>query len=167
MRRRTFLAGTGLATATTLLHARTPTHTIDIDKVLFQAWHDDGRLFCTFAAPTSGWLSVGFNNQHLLRNTRFVIGAVFRTGARVEEHVAVVPSHSPVQDEGLAEAIQDEMVDVQDGVSRLRFSWPHHFADTDNPDLSPGYHTYLMLAWSHEPDFDHHSAWRRHFELRL
>lgn len=167
MDRRTLLFTTGLAMMTGPLFADAPHIGIDVDGVVFRARHDDGWLRCSLAAPTDGWLAVGFNNQRQLAGTRFVIGAVARAGVRVEERVAVVPDHVPVLALGLSAAARDATVINEDGTGRLSFAMPHCLEDTDNPNLSPDRRTHLMLAWSHETEFEHHSAWRRHFDMRL
>ena len=167
MERRSFLVGAGLSAMGSGLEAENAGQKFETDGVSFQAWHGNGRLHCSFTAPTRGWVAVGFNNQQRLKGTRFVIGALFGGSLRVEEHIAVVPSHPTVEAMGLASAVNDGSGGVSDGKMSLRFSLPHLFTDTDNPTLLSGTVPYLMLAWSHEVDFAHHSAWRRHFSIDL
>lgn len=167
MERRSFLVGAGLSAMGSGLKAENTAQKFEIDGVSFQAWHGDGRLHSSFTAPTRGWVAVGFNNQQRLKGTRFVIGALIGGSLRVEEHIAVVPSHPTVESMGLASAVEAASGSVSDGKTTLRFSLPHLFRDTDNPTLLSGIESYLMLAWSHEVDFAHHSAWRRHFTIDL
>lgn len=160
---------TGLGLAIVGGRGAAETHTIDLstDGTSFRARHTSGRLMSNFTAPTRGWVAVGFNNQERLEGTRFVIGAMRQDRFHVEEHIAVGPGHPRVQDLGLEGAVQDVTGAVSNDQTMIAFSLPHVFADTDNPTLLSGTSSYLMLAWSHETDFGHHSAWRRHFVTEL
>ncbi len=135
--------------------------------VTFRWRHEAGRLHATLAAPTPGWIAAGFNEARTLSNTRFVIAAVSTAPIRVEEHIALVPDHQEVGRLGLPRAITDVSGYYDSGLSHLAFSLPQNFPERPSLRLSPGSKTYLMLAWSDEPDFDHHSAWRRHYDLIL
>lgn len=135
--------------------------------VTFEWHHVNNRLVARLAAPTSGWIAVGFNSQPGLRHTRFVIADVTARVIRVEEHLALVPTHPEITTLGLTPAISDTRGAVNNGVSQLWFSMAHTIPGPPPLNLSPGRISHLMLAWSRDPDFDHHSAWRRHFEITL
>jgi hypothetical protein len=129
--------------------------------------HAGGRLHAELSAPTRGWIAAGFGATPDLRGLRFVIAATATPPIRVEEHLALVPEHKPVQELGLAPAIAD-IAGGHDGArSWLRFSLPQRSADGSLPGLGPGARIWTMLAWSHEADFDHHSAFRGHVETTL
>lgn len=179
MNKRQFLslAAFGLGT----LSGRTSTMASALKRVedagtLFEWSHADGHLKCQLCAPTNGWIAVGFNNAATLRNTRFVIAVTSSTNLRAEEHIALVPDHKNVTELGLAPALRDVSGYSKDGRSHLSFSLPHLITGngkiqdkTHHPasSLSPGSPVHLMLAWSHAPEFDHHSAWRKHFDITL
>lgn len=167
MKRRYFLAMAGTIVFGTMARTEASPRQISADGVTFEWHHKNGRLFGTLSAPTSGWIAVGFNNQEKLSGTRFVIAAVSQNDVHAEEHIAVVPNHPKVQDMGLAPGLSDLLGALQIGQSKLWFSLPHRFSDTENPVLEPGHKTFLMLAWSRAPEFDHHSAWRKHFPVIL
>ncbi len=161
------LAGATLAGApATAAQDQKPGNIVD-DGVTFQWRHRAGRLHATLAAPTTGWIAAGFNESRSLVNTRFVIAAVSKTPIRVEEHIALVPDHKEVGRLGLPRVIADVSGYTESGISHLAFSWPHTFLERPSLSLSPGSEVRVMLAWSHERDFYHHSAWRRHFDITL
>ncbi|MHA1567139.1 MAG: DOMON domain-containing protein [Alphaproteobacteria bacterium] len=135
--------------------------------VTFQWRHESGRLRANLSAPTAGWIAVGFNENPTLENTRFVIAAVSVAPIRVEEHIAMVPDHREVSQLGLPAAIAHTSGSYRDGISRLEFSLPEAMPGRARLSLRPGAKIHLMLAWSQETDFDHHSAWRRHFDITL
>lgn len=167
MNRRRFVTSLGLSfTAASALASSSPEN-FSIDGTTFRSWHANGRLISTFTAPTLGWVAVGFNNQQRLKGTRFVVGAMISNSFYTEEHIAVVPGHPKVQELGLEAAVEDVMGSVSNHETTMQFSLPHLSVDSDNPTLLPGTSSYLMLAWSHQTDFDHHSAWRRHLSVEL
>lgn len=141
--------------------------TIRPDGVSFSWRHEDERLFARLEAPTQGWIAAGFNDEPSLKNTRFVIAAPSQAPLRAEDHIALVPDHRNVVDLGLSPAVSDIAGTTTSKGSALEFSLPHRFGERPTLTLGPGSRTYLMLAFSHEADFAHHSAWRRHFTITL
>ena len=133
------------------------------------AWrHEADRLHGTLSAPGNGWLAVGFNDARRLDGTRFVIAAVADAPPRAEVHIALPPDHRTVEAlTGSPSGLANLAGRFENGRSVLSFSLPHRTADRYARDLSPGRSTHLMLAWSHAPDFDHHSAWREHIDVVL
>ncbi len=130
--------------------------------------HAEERLWGALSAPAPGWLAVGFNTEPTLRGTRFVIAAVAEDGAvRAEEHVAQVPDHVPVEALGGISDLRHVEGRRMGDRSEIAFSLPHRSSDGLAPPLGPGIATHLMLAWSPEADFTHHSAWRGHFDVLL
>ncbi|MEO0637076.1 MAG: DOMON domain-containing protein [Pseudomonadota bacterium] len=167
MNRRHFVLGAGLTFSAIPASASPLQETLSLDGTTFRNWHRKDRLFSTFSAPTKGWLAVGFNNQERLEGTRFVMGAVVGSSFRAEERIALVPNHRRIQDLGLAPAVEHVSGHTSENTTTMQFSMPHVLADSDNPTLSSGKRSYVMLAWSHDTDFEHHSAWRRHFLMEL
>lgn len=138
----------------------------------FRWSHKDNRLTGHLSAPTTGWIAVGFNADATLRNTRFIIAHISGTHVRAEEHIALVPGHRDVVELGLTPTLSDIRGIYDKNLSHLRFSLPHYIPGNADPDLpalslSPGSQVHLMLAWSHAPEFEHHSAWRKHFNITL
>ena len=135
--------------------------------VIFAWHHANNRLVATLSAPTAGWIAVGFNTSPGLRNTRFVIADVASRPIRAEEHLALVPDHPEITSLGLTPALAELRGRFSDGRSQLSFTLPHFIPGPPPLELAPGRISHLMLAWSQDRDFDHHSAWRRHFEITL
>lgn len=137
------------------------------DDVTFTWHHQADRLRGTLSAPSAGWIAVGFNEVRTLRNTWFVIASVAAKPIRVEEHIALVPDHRNIVDMGIRSSIDHVSGFHRQGRSQLEFSLPHALPKRPALRLGPGTKTHLMLAWSHEAEFDHHSAWRRHYDVVL
>lgn len=133
----------------------------------FKWRHENGRLFGTLQAPTTGWIAVGFNETAGLNNMRFIIATVSITPIRVEDHLTHTPLHTNVEELGISTSLANVSGSSNGNRSILNFSLSHHFADRPSLNLSPDAKIHLMLAWSHEVDFDHHSAWRRHYPITI
>ena len=129
--------------------------------------HAGERLRGTLAAPTRGWLAVGFNDARTLEGTRFVIAAVAGAPPVAEVHVALVPEHPPIEALGGRSGLADVAGVFAGGMSRATFSLPEVGGAPYAADLRAGARTHLMLAWSHGSEFEHHSAWRGHFDVVL
>lgn len=140
---------------------------LEFDGVSFGWTHHGDRLAGVFTAPTSGWIAIGFNNEPILQNTHFVIAAVSAAPVRIEEHIAIVPNHRRVEELGRSPALLDAEGHFENGVSSLSFAVPHDFPGRPELKLAPGNDVSVMLAWSREADFDHHSAWRRQVAVVL
>ena len=135
------------------------------DAVTFEWRHTAGYLECRLSAPTAGWIAAGFNEHAGLRDTRFVIASVSGPHIVADEHLAIVPAHKPVQSLGLHPALYSISGAYTDGVSHITFSMAEEIPGRPNLQLGRGSLIYLMLAWSQSSDFEHHSAWRRHYAM--
>ena len=174
MNKRQFLRGTlmmtsGLAVSGSplpVIAEEKPRRIVD-GEVAFSWKHEADRLFGELSAPTAGWIAVGFNERRTLKGTRFVIAAVSMSPIRAEEHIALVPDHRNVSALGLSPALNHVSGSYSQGLSRLEFSLPHQFRGRPALRLAPGASPHLMLAWSQDTDFTHHSAWRRHYDVQL
>jgi hypothetical protein len=139
--------------------ARSPERRIDADGTHFVWQHAGGRIVCAFAANADGWIAAGFNEVRDLRGTRFVVAAA--PPGLVAERLARVPDHIAAPVPALVEA----RVARAGARVQLDFVFPQEIPG--GPSLAPGTRAHVMLAWSHDRDFAHHSAWRRHFDVVL
>ncbi|MEO1016222.1 MAG: DOMON domain-containing protein [Pseudomonadota bacterium] len=152
-------------------YAKSASHqerSIEAGRMVFSWSHSDDRLVVELTAPAPGWLAVGFNAETTLIGTRFVMAAVVPEGEiRAEEHLAVPGGHADITELGGVFGVADLGGKIVEGMSEVSFSLPHRADDANAVTLVAGTPVYLMLAWAHEPEFGHHSAWRRHFEVTL
>ncbi|MGI9484956.1 MAG: DOMON domain-containing protein [Geminicoccaceae bacterium] len=167
MRRRIFLACTLFGLTATRVAADQRGRRIERNGTIFAWRHRGDRLHGNLSAPTRGWIAVGFNDEPTLKGTRFLIGSLGDDKVRAEMHIADPPHHQPVEALGGFSDIGDLQGQRENDRTRIAFSLPHRSTDRFAVDLMPGRSIHLMLAWSHEPDFAHHSAWRRHVDVIL
>jgi len=137
-------------------------------RMQFGWHHREDRLFVALTAPAPGWAAVGFNGSEQLEGTRFVMGvADVYGGLRLEERIALSNGHRPVDQLGGRSEIAHAEGRIAGRNTHLTFSLPHETMEPFRISRTPGTKSYLMLAWSHHPDFTHHSAWRNHYLTTL
>jgi hypothetical protein len=145
--------------------ARALTRFVSAAGVEFR-WTLDGRLLrgC-MRARTHGWVAVGFNTQPTPDGARLVMGRVVDGQAQIEVHRAQPPRHARIAG---ADHVVRVVGSVQEAsVTRVCFVMPLDPIDPADVTLAAGSPTHLVLAWSHEADFDHHSADRGAVDLQL
>jgi hypothetical protein len=120
-------------------------------------WALDARaLHGCMRARTRGWVTVGFNTQPTLDGARLVMGRIVDGRPEIEVHRARPPRHARIAGADLAVRIVGGAQEA--GVARVCFVMPLDPIDPSDVTLAAGSLTHLVLAWSHERDFDHHSA---------
>lgn len=120
------------------------------------ALEDNRLLHGCMRARTHGWVAVGFNTQPTLDGARLVMGRVVGGAVQVEVHRAEPPRHGRIA--GSEHAVRAVGGAQETGVTRVCFVMPLGQIDPSDVALAAGSLTHLVLAWSHERDFDHHSA---------
>ncbi len=147
-------------------HSNPVSEVVDGD-VTFRWRRQDGRLQGWLSAPTDGWIAVGFNTVPGIAGTYFLMASVAGERQKIEEHYAIAPQHVPIAELGWSKTVQMRDSNFQDGVSSVAFSIAERPPEKERITLTQGADVHLMLAWSREADFDHHSAWRKHFQITL
>lgn len=164
MNRRSVLALSSLLPLATMSQAKA---NLSVQGVSLN-WHwEKNGIHGSLTAPTHGWLAVGFNSTDALNGSRFLMAAATRHGTRQSERIAIVPGHVPIESLGLEPVFSGVSAELKKGASIIRFSLAPRIPDRPQLEFREGHATFVMLAWSTSPDFDHHSAWRRHFTITL
>lgn len=115
----------------------------------------DDHLEVHLQSPGPGWVAVGLHAKPTLAGARLVMASVTESGLRVEEHVARPPAH-PARTEGARATGVSGTGPPTQVVVRIPL-------DPKVPDLvvlAPGQRVWMVLAWSQDVDFGHHSARR-------
>jgi DOMON domain len=131
-----------------------------------RAGEADGLYACVEAA-TTGWVAVGFSPRAELAGTRLVMVRVVGGRAHAEMHIADPPLHHHRRQADGTEWVREVTGQQVNGVTRVCFAMPLRTDAVGDTPVKPGQATHLVLAWSHEPDFNHHSAKRESLEITL
>lgn len=140
---------------------------VDLDGVSFRWQHQDNLLIGKLSAPTNGWIAVGFSNGPGIADTYFIMASVAEDPQRFEERYAIVPDHLRISELGWPEKAALTSGESSGGSSTVTFTMPSQGPVGSGISLEAGNKVYLMLAWSRDADFAHHSAWRRHLPVSL
>lgn len=112
-------------------------------------------------AQTKGWITVGFNTQPSLDGARLVMGRVDVKSSLIEIHQAMPPRHEMRYSSAVkSEVIQLISSEQLGGLTRICFRMALAASYAGDVALAAGKPVHLVLAWSHERDFQHHSAQR-------
>ena len=148
-----------------------PPGSITVEAMTLSWQFEFDQLRILLAAPTAGWLAVGFNTRPGLAQTWLIMGAVLPNHrVMIEEHAILRPGeHQPKTRLGLAERLHSRAGYQHQDITQLTFMLPVKAAEDDlySYDLIAGQSYHLLLAYSRETDFNHHSVMRTAFTLQL
>ncbi len=133
------------------------------------AWKIEGGLLrLTMTAPTAGWVAIGFNTDDELAGTDLVMGCVVGGQATLSDRYIIAPGqHRSIADLGGTPAAQLVAGSETSAATAIEFSLPMKAADRWHHDLAAGKKYHLLMAFSREDDFAHHSMMRTSVEISL
>jgi hypothetical protein len=125
-------------------------------------WHFSvDRIYFEISAPTNGWVTIGFNEHDETTNAYLLMGRVVNGKADVVEHYTKSPgNYSPITDYGIASRVLDVEGSEGKATTSISFSIPVLPGCKYHKDLSQGKELVLILAYSQQDDFQHHSIMR-------
>jgi hypothetical protein len=159
------LASSGLGAQTKQSGQNTMTKRVQDSGVSFEWLTTATQLQGCMQAQTTGWITVGFNTRPTLDGARLVMGRVdakanTKSGL-IEIHQAMPPRHEMRHSSAASSDVIELTSSVQrDGVTRICFRMALAASYAGDVALVAGKPVHLILAWSHERDFQHHSAQR-------
>ena len=126
------------------------------------------RIHFEMAAPTSGWLCIGFNDGPSMTGAYLLMGRIVDGSSEVVAHYTQSPgNYKPLSKYGLASTVQNVSGEETVEGSILRFSLPTTARSDYARNLHSGTVYTLTLAYSRSDDFDHHSAMRTSVQQEL
>ncbi len=135
-------------------------------------WRVDGdELEARISAPTTGYVSVGFEPRRMMQDAEIVIGYVANGELQIRHDYGVSPTaHRAIEDLGGESRVTGLDGTEEDGVTTLHFRLPlSSGGDFDRP-LTPGSET--TIIWAYGPDGannfgDYHSRSRGTLTVEL
>ena len=119
-------------------------------------------------APSAGWLAIGFNETADLNNTYLIMGAVSGNKLVVKEHHVFKPgSYQSFEQLREPESIENIEGYESEKETTIHFSLPQTSFYQYVKHLKHGMEYYLLLAYSQEDDFEHHSVMRTSIKIKL
>lgn len=128
----------------------------------------ENQIELEMVAPTTGWVAIGFNHRSGLTGTNLIMGSVVGDETILsDQYVALPGDHRPISEIGGESWLQVEEAEETASRTRIRFFLPHNQSDKWHPALAPGQKIYLLMAFSREDDFAHHSIMRTEITIEL
>lgn len=141
---------------------------VEVGGMVFEWRVEKDRLLCKLSGPTTGWVAVGFNTKAELAGTNLIMGCVEHGVVRIEDRYILQPGlHKSKLELGSSDRITDKGGQVEKGVTRLRFAIGPGAIDEFSYTLKTGEPYHILLAYSRETDFMHHSIMRTELDLVL
>ncbi len=136
--------------------------------MLFQWKIEQSVLRCKVSGPTIGWVAVGFNIQADLSGTNLIMGCVEAGQAIIEDrYIVQAGEHKSKLELGSQDSLRDRIGSQENSKTTLSFTLPLVAADRFSHSFEPGKPYHVLLAYSWETDFRHHSAMRTAVEINL
>ena len=133
------------------------------------AWKiENEHLYITMNAPTKGWVAIGLNTMEQLQGTNLIMAAIKEGMINLSDRYILAPGdHKSISDLGGTNATVLISGVENDAGTQVEFMLPLKASDKFHVELQPGRHYFLLLAYSQEDDFSHHSMMRTTVEIEL
>ncbi len=142
--------------------------TTTVNGMTFQWRFDKNHLHCQATAPTKGWIAIGFNTKNELSGTNLIMGAVEQDYVTIDDRFIVKPGeHKSIIDLGGSEAVMHRSGKEENGTTTISFFIPVTVNDKFHHNLYEGKEYYVLMAFSQEDDFQHHSIMRTTIKIKL
>lgn len=131
-------------------------------------YYEKERIFIEMSAPTDGWIAIGFNTHLGTKGAYLLMGNVISGQLSVEEHYTLAPGiYKPITTLGARAQVADVNGMGNAVTTLLRFSLPIQSKSKYQKDLKEGARYTMIMAYSQEEDFQHHSMMRTSLEITL
>lgn len=128
----------------------------------------DNRIYFEMSAPTDGWVAIGFNNSENTTGNYLIMGKVENGKETVEEHYTISPgnyqSFNKLKINTSVENIEGSETAKK---TTIKFSLPIISSNKYAKDLKEKSDYILLIAYSQEDDFQHHSIMRTSSKITL
>ncbi|WP_422079443.1 DOMON domain-containing protein [Ulvibacterium sp.] len=126
------------------------------------------NLECTLTAPTHGWVGVGFNEKNSIVGSDLLLFHVV-DGKTASTDMYVKGFGNPVRDSRLGGRNSIHILEGKEKnhSTTIHFSVPLNSGDPNDFIHEVGKEFWLILAYSVEDDFGHHSRVRKHIPFTL
>ncbi|WP_165776550.1 DOMON domain-containing protein [Maribacter sp. 4G9] len=119
-------------------------------------------------APTKGWVAIGFNTHSGTQGTYLLMGNVIKGQAQVVEYYTLAPGNYKTVESlsGVPQLKNISGIEINNS-TMLQFSLPKDFTSTYQRKLSENIEYTMLMAYSQQDDFQHHSIMRTSINVKL
>ena len=134
-------------------------------------WKVEGdALRVTLAAPTTGWIAVGFDPTKMMKDANVIIGYVSDGKVQIrDDYGSANTMHEPDEKSGGSSDIAESTGREDDGTTELSFTIPLNSGDSRDRVLAAGKEYRVILSRGEEgaDDFDSYHAVRAGVNIKL
>lgn len=133
------------------------------------SWHyQNGRIYFEMIAPTEGWITIGFNTKQGTTGASLLMGRVVNGETEVVEYYTKSPgNYVPITNFGFKSKVENISGTEENRITTITFSLPTKAHSKYQKDLFEGNQYTLILAYSRDDDFQHHSIMRTSKQVKL
>lgn len=133
------------------------------------SWEEKGEyLEIEVSAPSQGWLAIGFNETEALAGTHLIMVAVKGEAVQLSDRfILKAGDHRALSELGIEEKLDLISGEENASGSRVSFRIPKHSQDDYHKNLLPASTFYMLMAYSREDDFRHHSMMRTSVKITI
>ncbi|RMA56744.1 DOMON domain-containing protein [Ulvibacter antarcticus] len=133
-----------------------------------QWYFDQDTIQFTMAAPTNGWVTIGFNETNSITGAYLLMGRVRQNIAEVVEHFTLSPgNYKPINSLDDHILVNNVSGVESNNTTTISFSVEVSSACKYQKELSVGKSYWMIIAYSLEDDFQHHSIMRTSVHITL
>jgi len=130
--------------------------------------HSNESIEFIMRAPTTGWVTIGFNDKDEITNAYLLMGRIVGDKAELMEHYTVSPGkYKSLLEMGESSSIQYVKGTEADHNTSITFSLPQQARNKYGKNLTKEMTYYLIMAYSVSDDFQHHSSMRTSLQVQL
>ncbi|MFK8005887.1 MAG: DOMON domain-containing protein [Saprospiraceae bacterium] len=125
-------------------------------------WEWEGETFCfQVFAPENGWVAIGLNAKTGLTETNLIMGSVNNKKVIISDRYILKPgNHQTIESlEGKDILMEKKGFENKKGTT-IYFEIPTQPNDEFHTNIEKGKKYFMLLAYSREDDFGHHSMMR-------
>ena len=129
---------------------------------------EQSQIICQMKAPTKGWVAIGINEQRGLKGTNLIMGNIINKHCTLSDrHIVEIGNHKPVESIGGRSHLHVLSAKELEGNTLIQFSVRMDASDDYHYHLWEGKPIKLLMAYSREDDFEHHSVMRTSVDIIL
>lgn len=129
---------------------------------------EQSQLIVQMKAPTKGWVAIGINEQGGLKGTNLIMGNIINEHCTISDRYIVgIGNHKAVESIGGQSHLHLLSAEEVEGNTLIQFSVRMEALDDYHYHLWEGKPIKLLMAYSQEDDFEHHSIMRTSVDIIL
>ncbi len=129
---------------------------------------EEGKMVFALVAPSLGWLTIGFDDDNSIEGAYLIMARVRSGKTEVVEHFTSSPGeYRPITELGGKALVEDIEGREEGGKTYVSFSLPLGEKTEYQKALQVGGEYFLIIAYSRDDDFQHHSITRTSIQIKL